>query len=147
MNISDQGKEFTKSWEKFCSKPYFDIDGTATIGYGSTYYPGGKRVTFQDLPITEEQASKMLDSVFIWIAGELNLLLKVSVTQNQFDALCDFIYNLGIENFRSSTLLRKLNTGDYQGASEEFTRWDMAGGKEVMGLLKRRQAEKGLFLS
>ena len=69
------------------------------------------------------------------------------VTQNQFDALVSFTYNLGAGNLRSSTLLKKLNAGDYAGAADEFPKWNKAGGKELAGLTRRRNAERDLFLS
>jgi len=73
--------------------------------------------------------------------------VKEPLSDDQTAALADFIYNLGAGNFRSSTLLRKLNAGDYAGAAAEFDKWDYAGGKELAGLLRRREAETTLFTS
>jgi GH24 family phage-related lysozyme (muramidase) len=73
--------------------------------------------------------------------------VKVSVTQNQFDALVDFVFNLGQGKFAGSTLLRGLNAGDFSGAAAEFVKWDHAGGQVVPGLLRRRLAEAQLFQS
>lgn len=72
--------------------------------------------------------------------------VKVKLTQNQFDALVSFVYNVGVGAFRTSTLLRKLNNGDYVGAAAEFKRWKFGGGKELPGLVRRRKAEEQLFL-
>ncbi len=76
----------------------------------------------------------------------VNRLVTVPLTQNQFDALISFVFNLGIGNFRTSTLLKKLNAGDYTGAAKEFPPWVRADGKQLPGLIKRRDAEKALFL-
>ncbi|MGL4733219.1 MAG: lysozyme, partial [Fusobacteriaceae bacterium] len=73
-------------------------------------------------------------------------LVIVKINKNQFDALVSFCYNCGSGNLQTSTLLRKLNAGDYPGAAEEFPRWNRAGGKVLNGLIKRREAEKELFL-
>jgi lysozyme len=72
--------------------------------------------------------------------------VHVPLTQNQFDALVSFVFNLGVGNFRTSTLLKKLNAGDNDGAAQEFGRWIHAGGKALPGLVRRREAERALFL-
>jgi lysozyme len=77
----------------------------------------------------------------------VNKLVTYTINQNQFDALVDFSFNLGLGNLGSSTLLKKLNAGDIKGAAEEFLRWDKAGGKVLAGLTKRRKAERDLFLA
>ena len=74
-------------------------------------------------------------------------LVTVPLTQGQYDALSCFIFNIGAKKFRGSTLLRKLNDGDYKGAADELLRWTKAGGRELSGLVKRRKAERSLFLS
>ncbi|NEP37557.1 lysozyme, partial [Moorena sp. SIO3B2] len=74
-------------------------------------------------------------------------LVKVSLTDNQFSALVSFVFNIGPTAFRRSTLLRKLNHGDDQGAANEFLRWNKGGGRVLLGLSKRREAERKLFLS
>ena len=73
--------------------------------------------------------------------------IKVKVTQSQFDAMVSLAYNIGAGAFLKSTLLKKVNAGDFAGAGEQFLRWNKAGGKEVLGLTKRREREKQLFLS
>ena len=73
-------------------------------------------------------------------------LLKIQVTQNQFDALVDFAYNVGIGNLKSSTLLKKVNAKNFSGAALEFIKWNKADGKVLPGLTKRRTAEKDLFI-
>ncbi|WP_420285117.1 lysozyme, partial [Serratia liquefaciens] len=77
----------------------------------------------------------------------VNQLVKVKITQGQFDALVSFAYNLGLRSLSTSTLLQKMNTGDKQGAANEFGRWVNAGGVKLNGLVMRRAAERELFLS
>ncbi|MEG5623927.1 lysozyme, partial [Enterobacter hormaechei] len=79
--------------------------------------------------------------------SDVSRLVKVGLTQGQFDALVSFTYNLGARSLSTSTLLRKLNAGDYAGAADEFLRWNKAGGKVLNGLTRRREAERALFLS
>lgn len=78
--------------------------------------------------------------------AQVDQLVKVPITVNQKAALTDFVYNVGAGNFRSSTLLRKLNAGDVQGAAAEFARWNLANGKVMPGLVMRRDCEKKMFL-
>jgi len=75
----------------------------------------------------------------------INDLCKVSLTQNQFDALVSFVFNVGVGAFKSSTLLRKLNAGDYDGAAGQFPRWNKDNGREIAGLTKRRHLEQSVF--
>lgn len=77
----------------------------------------------------------------------INNLVKVPISQNQYDALVSFTFNIGIGAFKKSTLLRKLNAKDYEGAANEFPRWNKAGGKIIRGLVIRRSRERALFLS
>jgi lysozyme len=81
----------------------------------------------------------------LWAEQVVNHAVKVPITQDEFNALVDFVFNVGAGNFDSSTLLRELNAGDYAGAADQFARWDLAGGKVVEGLLRRRVAEADLF--
>jgi lysozyme len=97
--------------------------------------------------ITEDQANQLLTEELNHFVEIINQVVQVDLTQNQFDALVSFTYNLGDGNLRKSTLLRKLNAGDYQGAADEFPKWDRAGGQVIAGLLRRRNAERDLFLS
>lgn len=148
MQISQKGLDLIKEFEGFSSKPYRDVAGVPTIGWGSTYYKDGKKVTMSDKPITEDEANSLLAYIANKDFGSfINNLVKIELNQNQFDALVSFCYNLGIGNFKSSTLLKKINQGDFKGASEEFIKWNKAGGKTLDGLTRRRQKEKELFLS
>jgi lysozyme len=94
---------------------------------------------------TQEQAEQWLQEDIQSAADAVNRLVTVELTQQEFDALVDFTFNLGAGNLQSSTLLRLLNSGDYTGAAGEFDKWDRAGGQVLAGLLRRRQAEADMF--
>lgn len=112
-----------------------------TIGYGHT--KGVK----MGMRITNAQAEEYLKQDIAWAQDAVNSLVKVRLTQNQFDALVSFVFNVGASAFTKSTLLRMLNGGDYQGAADQFLRWDKQGGKVLRGLTKRRAEERALFLA
>ncbi|HAK9115445.1 TPA: lysozyme, partial [Salmonella enterica] len=97
--------------------------------------------------IDEATAERLLNTGLVGYENDVSRLVKVKLTQGQFDALVSFAYNLGARTLSSSTLLRKLNAGDYAGAADEFLRWNKAGGKVLNGLTRRREAERALFLS
>ena len=118
-----------------------------TIGFGSTRDSSGAPVTADTPPVTEDDARALAKRDLLSAAAEVTRDVQVTLNDQQTAALEDFIYNLGAGNFRSSTLLRKLNAGDYDGAAAEFDKWDRAGGQVLAGLLRRRQAETDLFQS
>ena len=147
MNISINGLNLIISYEGFSSKPYLDVIKVPTIGYGTTKYKNGNTVKMTDSPISKETALDELkyhveESCIPYI--QKNVI--VDLNQNQIDALCSFIYNVGAGNFIKSTLLKKINQKDFTGAAEEFLKWNKAGGNVVTGLTKRRNSEKNLFL-
>lgn len=147
MKISENGLNLIKKFEGLSLKPYLCPAGIPTIGYGNTFYENMTKVTMQDAEITEERADKLFDFlVSTKFVSVVNRLVIVDLTQNQFDALVSFVYNLGAGNFEQSTLLKKVNQLDFIGASLEFEKWNKAGGKVLNGLTKRRLAEKELFL-
>ena len=146
MIVSKNGLDLIKEFESFKSKPYLCPSQKATIGFGSTYYPDGKKVTLQDKEITEEKAFEILEHIANKDFGSnINEVVKVPLNQNQFDALVSFAYNIGNGNFNSSTLLRWLNQGNYKEASMQLLRWNKSKGIVLNGLTKRRKAEKALF--
>ncbi len=104
-----KGIELIKKFESFRSKPYICPAGVPTIGYGSTYYPDGKRVTMLDKSISEEEASNMLIKLLEFYEKEVDSLTRDDINQNQFDALVSFAFNVGTGNLKSSTLLKKVN--------------------------------------
>lgn len=144
--ISANGIDLIKSFEGFSASTYLCPANVATIGYGSTVYADGTHVTLKDKPISEEEARYLLcKQVNDYYGQAVNRYVQVEINQNQFDALCSFAYNLGVGSLKSSTLLRKLNLGEYASASNQFLRWNRAGGKVLKGLVRRRKAEKDLF--
>lgn len=148
MKISQNGLNLIKEFEGFSSKPYLCPANIPTIGWGNTYYPDGKKVTMNDKSIDELKANEILEYVANKdFASFINKVVKVELNQNQFDALVSFAYNVGNGSLQNSTLLKKLNSGDYKGASNEFLRWNKSGGKVLNGLTKRREKERALFLS
>ncbi|MGB6193776.1 MAG: lysozyme, partial [Terracidiphilus sp.] len=118
-----------KTAEGFRSRTYLDVAGKATIGYGHLL---GAHEAFLG-EITAAQAEALLAADVAQAEQSVARLVKVPLTQGQFDALVDFTFNLGAERLRASTLLLKLNSGDYGTAAEELLRWDHAGAVEVAG--------------
>ncbi|MDL4916159.1 MAG: lysozyme [Enterobacterales bacterium endosymbiont of Blomia tropicalis] len=140
MQISHNGLEIIKNFEDLKTSAYCCPAGIWTIGYGHTH-----NVSSGDI-CTSLQAETWLkeDCQVAEIVIETNV--KVLLNQHQFDALVSFIFNVGAGNFVRSTLLKKLNVGDYVGAASEFGRWINAGGVPLDGLRKRRITERKLFL-
>jgi len=141
MYISKQGLELIKQFEGLRLKAYKCPAGIWTIGYGHTkgVYPG--------MTITEELADKFLvDDIWYFERG-VESLVAVPLTQGQFDALVSFAFNVGADGLGDSTLLKKLNSGDYAGAADEFPKWVYSRGKKLKGLVRRRAAERELFLT
>lgn len=144
MKTSDNGIALLKKFEGVKLHAYKDAVGVWTIGYGHTSMAGDPTVT-AGLTITQAEAEDILRSDLVKYEKPVNELVKVPLTQNQFDALVSFTYNLGAGNLKSSTLLRKLNAGDYEGAAAQFAVWDKASGRVLNGLVTRRAAEAALF--
>lgn len=140
MNISETGIQLIKKFEGCSLKAYKCPAGIWTIGYGHTL--GVK----EGQTITKEQAEIFLKQDIRSFELTVNNLVNVPLNQGQFDALVSFCYNLGSGNLKNSTLLKLLNKKDYIGAAEQFDRWVYASGKKLPGLVKRRTAEKELFL-
>ena len=141
----EKGLALIKQFEGLRLDAYICPAGVPTIGYGTTKV-NGQSVKVPST-ITESQANNYLQSDVKTFEQAVNSAVTVPVTQNQFDALVSFTYNLGPGNLRSSTLLKKLNAKDYAGAADEFPKWNKSGGKELAGLTRRRNAERDLFLS
>lgn len=140
MRTSQKGVSLIKSFEGLRLKSYQDSVGVWTIGYGAT------RGVTAGMMITNEQAERMLLNDIGRFEPEIERLVKVPLSQDQWDALMSFTYNLGAQNLGSSTLLKLLNAANYNGAAEQFPRWNSAGGQVLSGLVKRRAAERVLFL-
>ena len=140
---SKNGKDIIKKYEGFRAAAYVCPAGVVTIGYGTTKI-NGKPVS-ENMKITTAEANVLLDEDLFIFEKHVNDLVKVDLTQNQFDALVSFVYNVGPGAFKKSTLLKKLNLEDYEGAANEFPRWNKANKKVLPGLTRRRATEKELF--
>lgn len=140
--ISQEGVDAIKRHEGWSAVVYLDVAGKRTIGYGHLIRAGEE---FPG-PITREQGEAILRADLETAEAAVRRHVSIPVTQGMYDALVSFTFNLGGGNLSSSTLLRKLNAGDYTGAAAEFLRWNKAGGREVGGLTTRRQDEKNNFL-
>lgn len=145
MKASKNCLELIKASEGFSAQPYLCPAGIPTIGYGSTRYANGFAVSLKDAPITEQVAGDIMLATLQTYEDAVTRYVTAPLNQNQFDALVDFAYNAGAQNLRTSTLVRKLNAGDYKGAAAEFPRWNMGGGKILAGLVTRRAKERALF--
>lgn len=146
MQTSEKGIALIKQFEGCKLTAYQDSVGVWTIGYGWTQPVDGKPIR-AGMTIKQETAERLLKTGLISYESDVSRLVKVGLTQGQFDALVSFTYNLGARSLSTSTLLRKLNAGDYAAAADEFLRWNKAGGKALNGLTRRREAERALFLS
>ncbi len=140
LSYSSNGLELTEKSESLRTTAYQDSVGVWTIGYGHTgpdVHPG--------LTITPEQATALLMKDVAGACASVNSLVTVQLNQNQFDALVDFVFNMGAGSFKTSTLLRELNAGNFDAAAAEFPKWCHAGGQVLQGLVTRRAAEQELF--
>lgn len=146
MQISNKGISLIKEFEGCRLKAYQDSAGVWTIGYGWTQPVDGRKIG-PGMVIDQATAERLLKCGLVQYEQGVNQLVKVIINQGQFDALVSFSYNLGLRSLSTSTLLRKLNSGDKQGAADEFGKWVNAGGVRLNGLVKRREAERELFLS
>ncbi len=145
MKVSQFGIDLICGFEGLELKAYDDGVGVWTIGYGTTIYPNGIKVKRGDT-CTLEQAKDYMAHDLQRFESAVCENIKVGLNQNQFDALVSLAYNIGIGAFSKSTLLKKLNAGDYKGTSNQFDVWVNAGGRRLDGLVKRRTKEKALFL-
>ena len=139
MKISEEGKALIKKFEGCELEAYQCPAGVWTIGYGHT-----KNVQKDD-HWSQHYAETMLDIELEEYEGYVNDLVTVSLEQHQFDALVAWVYNLGVGNLLSTTLLVKLNAGEYEDVPHEIQRWNKAAGEVLEGLVRRRKAEALLF--
>jgi lysozyme len=149
MKLLDIAAELCMKFEGFRSKPYLCPAGVATIGYGSTHYSNGRKVTMQDAPMSEPDARAllMLELFNTYAPGVLRQcpgLLPLALLENDWrklNAIVDFAYNLGVGRLQTSTLRRRINEQDWDGARVELMKWVRGGGRVLPGLVKRRQEE------
>jgi lysozyme len=141
MKYSLSGAALTERFESCRLTAYQDQVRVWTIGWGHTY------LVSRGMMCTQAQADAWLMDDIAASEDDVNANVKVPLTQGQFDALCDFTFNLGRGALNNSTLLKLLNSGDKENAAKEFEKWDHAGGQVVAGLLRRRQADAEEFES
>ncbi|WP_457584352.1 lysozyme [Ensifer canadensis] len=140
--INATGLALVKQWEGLTTKAYRDVAGVWTIGYGHTSVAGAPAVT-PGMVITQAQADDILKADLATFEERVSRLVKVPLSDGQFAVLVSFDFNTG--RLGRSTLLKKLNAGDYDAVPAELMKWVNAGGKRVKGLVNRRAAEAGLW--
>ena len=146
--INKAGVDLICQFEGFSSKPYLCSAKVPTIGYGTTRYPNGKKVTLQDASITVEQAKDIMRHDVRQFELAVDAMAVDTINQNQFNALVSFAYNVGANALRTSTLLKKVNANPNDPfIRNEFLRWNRAGGNIVAGLTRRREAESNLYFT
>jgi lysozyme len=154
MKLNEEGYLIIANFEGFRSAPYLCSAGVPTIGYGSTFYPSGKKVTMRDKPITKAVAMWMLKQTANMFAKDVDMLVTSNVNQNQFNALVSFAFNLGSdidadeipEGLGDSNLLKKVNKNPNDlTIAKEFMKWVNANGRRNNGLIKRRSEEVKIY--
>ena len=138
---------FIAAKEGFQSYPYKDQAGVYTIGHGFTFLPDGSPVTADTPPISEAMSFARLQLLVAETAAKVDQMVHRPMTAGQHAALTSFAFNVGTAALRTSTLLRMFETGDVQGAADQFRAWIYAGGRVSNGLVKRRAEERVMFLT
>jgi lysozyme len=142
MTYDEKGLTLTEGYEGLRLTSYQDSVGVWTIGYGHTGTDVGPGMT-----ITQAEAKALLAADIQTAVNCVNNAVNVALTQDQFDALVDFVYNVGCANFRKSTLLKNINAGQFQTAADQLLIWNKANGHILAGLVSRRTGERALFLA
>ena len=151
MVISLNGISFIKKWERFVPDAYKDpvtADGLPiTIGYGATRWLDGKKIELGQT-ISEPDAHELLMKQIATREYFVNRHISAELTQNQFDALVSFVYNVGVGNFYKSTLLTRVNKNPWDlSIADQFIKWKNASQQPVRGLLLRRLEEATIFFT
>lgn len=149
MRTNKRGLELIKEFEGLRLKPYLCSADVPTVGYGSTFYENGNKVSLYDKPISRARAEELLINTITHFEKQLYPILSgLMLNDNQFSALVSFTFNVGVANFKKSTLLKIIreNPND-KDITEQFLRWNKANKKELPGLTRRRQAEAKLYFS
>jgi lysozyme len=152
MKISQSGLDIIKEFEGLKLQAYAATEderkrGIWTIGYGSTYWPDGRKVKQGDNLTDAKQAETLLRTTVEQYEKAVSGTVKVHLTQNQFDALVSFAFNIGISAFKGSTLVKILNKTDITPVADQLLVWNKQSGKVLNGLVRRREMERSLFLS
>lgn len=148
MKLEENGYRLICEFEGLRLKPYLCSARIPTIGYGNTYYPNGKKVTLLDEPITKDYAFEIFKVIADKFAKRVDAMVKKPLTQNQFNSLVSFAYNVGTGNFSTSTLLKKVSANPNDlSIRTEFMKWNKANKVVVNGLTTRRKKESDLYFS
>ena len=148
MRLDQKGYDLIKQFEGLKLTPYKCSAGVPTIGYGNTYYENGTKVNMSDAPITKQRSEELLKHSADRYASKVANLIKKPVTQNQFNALVSFAYNVGSGALASSTLLKLVNANPNDAMiAKEFLKWTKAGGVKNKGLENRRIKESALYFT
>lgn len=142
MNTVELALELCKKWEGFRSRPYLCPAGVPTIGYGSTYYKDGTRVTLHDSPITKQEAEDLLryELIHTYLPAVRRQCPQIT-GEGRIAAIVDFTYNLGEGKLKYSTLRKRINSDDWDDVPNQLRKWVWAGGKKLRGLVLRREDE------
>lgn len=144
--VSQKGLSLLKEFEGISFKPYLCPAGIPTISIGCTYYPDGTKVKMSDPIISEARATEIFLNVIKHFENSVDSFTRDDISQNMFDALVSFSYNLGANALKNSTLLKKINLNPADpNIKKEFLRWNKSNGKILPGLTRRRQAEADLY--
>lgn len=148
IQLDEAGFNFLARQEDLVLHPYRDQVGIPTIGYGSTYYPDGTKVTMNDPSITLQQAQDIFIKTSVQYANAVHFSTVPVLAQNQFNALFSFCYNIGVDGFKGSTVLKLVNQGiSGEALLDAFLLWDKAEGKVLDGLRDRREREYNLYIT
>lgn len=148
MAVNDATIRLITEFEGFVPTWYKDPVGIWTVGFGHTDAAGKpKYAETKAKQFTREEGMNMLRNDLGQYEAAVNRAVKVPLNANQYGALVSFTYNLGAGNLEKSTLVKKINAGDFEGAANEFKKWNKAGGKVLAGLTRRREAERQLFVA
>jgi lysozyme len=148
MKIDKKGLALIAEFEGLSLKPYKCSAGVPTIGFGSTYYENGTKVNMSDTPITKQRAEQLLQHTADRFASKVFNLIKNPVTQNQFNALVSFAFNVGSGALASSTLLKLVNINPNDAMiAKEFLKWNKVNKVPVQGLTNRRIKESALYFT
>lgn len=146
--IDQKGIDLITYFDGFEESPYLCPAGVPTIGYGTTRYPNGSKVSINDRKITKEHAISYLQHDVKYFELKVDSFCRDDISQNQFNALVSFAYNLGDGNLKVSTLLKKVNANPAdENITAEFNKWVYADGKKLDGLIRRRAAEAKLYFA
>ena len=145
-HINERGIEIVKRFEGISTKSYLCPANVWTVGYGATRSSSGGPIDLDMEPITEAEAETLLIRDLESSEGWVRRLIKTALTENQYSALTSFTFNVGAGALQRSTLRMKLNRGEFQNAADEFPKWKFANKRILAGLVRRRAAERALFL-